>query len=1085
MWFQEKIVLPYRVSGSSDFKIMKTKRNLIHICLLCAMLLARFAAEAQPVITQQLTNQTVIVGGSATFNVAVSGTGPFTYQWQFNGTNLSNPLVTTIISTIAGNGIRGFSGDGGYATNAQLFWPSGVAVDGGGNVFIADSGNNRIRAVSSMGGIVSDVGNGGWGYVNNGLTYGVAELAAPSSLAIGAGNVFFANSGSSTIQKSPAVVGEGVGWPITVAGVAWTNGYSGDGGLATNAELNIEQRYAPEGVAIDGNGNVFIADGGNNRIRKVSTNGIITTVAGSGSTGDSWGGFSGDGGLATSAKLNEPSGVAVDRSGNVFIADTFNNRIRKVSTNGIITTVAGSGNAGSYFGGYSGDGGLATNAELNVPYGVAIDGSGNVFIADSGNNRIRIVSTNGIISTDAGNGTNGFSGDGGSSTSAAMSNPTGVAVDGLGNVFIADEYNERIREVINSSKTPSLFLNSVSTNNAGNYSIIITSSSGSVTSSVASLTVLVPPSIVTQPVNQRVAFSGTATFSVTASGGDLSYQWCSNSVNILNATNAILTLNNVQTNAAASYSVIVTNIAGSVTSSNATLTVLLVPNIVTQPVNQVVVAGGNATFSVTASGTGPFTYQWQLNGTNLPVGIISTVAGIGTGLYSGVGYSGDGGAATNAELYWPYGVAIDGGGNVFIADTWNNRIRKVSKNGIITTVAGNGTGGFSGDGGAATNAKLYQPYGVAVDGSGNVFIADNFNNRIRKVFTNGIISTIAGDGYVGHSGDGGAATNAELTGPFGVAVDAVGNLFIADWENCRIRKVTTNGIISTVAGIGTNMFSGIGYSGDGGAATNAELNNPTGIAVDGVGNLFIADSGNYVIRKVSTNGIISTIAGNGTSGYSGDGGYSTNALLGNPIGIAVDGVGNLFIADRGNSRILEIVTNGIINTVAGNGTNGFSGDGGASTSAEMNPNGVSIDGGGNLFIAEWGNSRIRKVSYFSVSDNPLLMLNFISTNNAGNYSVVITSSSGSVTSCIANLMILPTGQCQILSPASFINGSASLLFAGSASANYALDRSFSLSPVNWIPQATNRADINGAVTFTNTVSTTTNRSCFWRIRSVP
>jgi sugar lactone lactonase YvrE len=675
---------------------------------------------------------------------------------------------------------------------------------------------------------------------------------------------------------------------------------------------------------------VFIADEGNNRIRKVSTNGIITTIAGSGSTGDSFGGYSGDGGLATSAKLNEPSGVAVDQSGNVFIADTFNNRIRKVSTNGIITTVAGSGNAGSYFGGYSGDGVLATNAELNVPYGVAIDGSGNVFIADSGNNRIRKVSTNGIISTVAGNGTGGFSGDGGAATNAELYQPYGVAVDGSGNVFIADEYNNRIREVINSSETPSLFFNSISTNNAGNYSVIITSSSGSVTSSVASLTILVPPSIVTQPVNQRVAFSGTATFGVTASGGDLSYQWRSNSVNILNATNATLMLNNVQTNAAASYSVIVTNIAGSVTSSNATLTVLLVPNIVTQPVNQVVVAGDNAIFSVSASGTGPFTYQWLLNGTNLPAGIISTVAGNGTILYSGggyldsgYGYSGDGGEATNAMLNYPVGVALDRGGNVFIADMQNNRIRKVSTNGIITTIAGNGSNGYSGDGGAATNAMLDEPESVAVDGFGNLFIADFLNRVIREVFTNGIICTVAGNGANG-------------------------------------------------------------YFGDGGLAISAKMSNPTGVAVDGFGNLFIADFFNGVIR--------------------------------------------------------EVFTNGIICTVAGNGTNGYSGDGGSSTVAEVDPVGVFIDGFGNLFIADCGDSRIRKVINFSISDNPLLMLNYVSTNNAGNYSVVIISSSGSVTSCIANLMILPTGQCQILSPASLINGTASLLFAGSVSANYALER---------------------------------------------
>ena len=539
-------------------------------------------------------------------------------------------------------------------------------------------------------------------------------------------------------------------------------------------------------------------------------------------------------------------------------------------------------------------------------------------------------------------------------------------------MFIADG-DGYIREVINSSLTPSLYLNPISTNNAGNYSVIITSSSGSVTSGVACLTVLVPPSIVTQPVNQRVAFSGTATFSVSASGGDLSYQWCSNSANILNETNATLTLNNVQTNAAASYSVIVTNLAGSVTSSNATLTVLLVPNIVTQPINQVVVADGNATFTVSASGTGPFTYHWLLNGTNLPIGIISTVAGIGTNISSGSGYNGDGRAAINAELYWPNGVAIDGIGNLFIADYGNNRIRKIGTNGIITTVAGNGTEGYSGDGGAATNAELYNPTGVAMDRIGNLIISDNGNQRIRKVTTNGIINTVAGTGYVGYFGDGASATNAKLYYPYGIVVDGNGNLFIADKGNNRIRKVTTNGIIITIAGNGTN-----GYVGDGGTATNAELNQPTGVAVDGIGNVFIADSNNSRIREVATNGIISTIAGNGYLGYCGDGGSAKNAEMWNPSGIASDGIGNLFIADSGNNVIRKISTNGIISTVAGNGTNGYSGDGGPSTSAELTPNGVSIDSGGNLFIADWRNSRIRKVTHFSASDNPSLMLDYIS-----------------------------------------------------------------------------------------------------------
>jgi len=328
--------------------------------------------------------------------------------------------------------------------------------------------------------------------------------------------------------------------------------------------------------------------------------------------------------------------------------------------------------------------------------------------------------------------------------------------------------------------------------------------------------------------------------------------------------------------------------------------------------------------------------------------IIKTVAGNGTS-----GYSGDGGSADSAELFNPSGVAVDASGNLFIADLNNHRIRKVSTNGIITTVAGNGGAGYSGDGGSATSAELNQPAGVAVDASGNVFISD-LESVIRKVSTNGIITTVAGGGTNG-LGDGGSADSAELGYPIGVAVDASGNLFIADLNNHRIRKVSTNGIITTVAGNGTS-----GYSGDGGSADSAELFHPSGVAVDASGNLFIADQGNHRIRKVSTNGIITTVAGNGTAGYSGDGDSATSAELYEPASVAVDASGNVFISDLENV-IRKVSTNGIITTVAGGGTNGL-GDGGSADSAELyHPYGMAVDASGNLFIADDFNNRIREV----------------------------------------------------------------------------------------------------------------------------
>jgi sugar lactone lactonase YvrE len=329
--------------------------------------------------------------------------------------------------------------------------------------------------------------------------------------------------------------------------------------------------------------------------------------------------------------------------------------------------------------------------------------------------------------------------------------------------------------------------------------------------------------------------------------------------------------------------------------------------------------------------------------------VVLTVAGNGSSIFSG-----DGGPANLAALN-PEGVTVDSSGNLFIADNLNNRIRKVTPAGIITTIAGNGSSGFSGDGGSATSASLSGPNSVVVDQSGNLFISDNLNNRIRKVTPAGIITTVAGNGSSGWSGDGGPATSASLSGPNGVVVDQSGNLFIADLGNLRIRKVTSTGIITTVAGNGT-----YGYSGDGGPASSAALRSPTGVAVDAGGNLFIADTGNNRIREVTSAGIITTVAGNGSGAFSGDGGPATLAGL-DPAGVTVDAGGNLFIADAGNNRIRKVTPAGIISTVAGDGSMGFRGDGGPALSAGLNAAGVTVDAGGNLFIVDTGNNRIRKI----------------------------------------------------------------------------------------------------------------------------
>jgi trimeric autotransporter adhesin len=336
--------------------------------------------------------------------------------------------------------------------------------------------------------------------------------------------------------------------------------------------------------------------------------------------------------------------------------------------------------------------------------------------------------------------------------------------------------------------------------------------------------------------------------------------------------------------------------------------------------------------------------------------IINTIAG--TGL---MGFSGDGGLATAATFSFPTSATADNFGNVYISDHYNNRIRKINASGIITTIAGTGAQGFSGDGGPALSAQLYFPMGLAIDGSGNIYIADYWNHRIRKINTSGIITTVAGNGVAGFSGDGGLATSAKLNSPSKIAVDFAGNLYIADTWNHRIRKVNASGIITTIVGTGP------GFSGDGGPATLAKIEVPQGVAVDAMGNIYIGDTYNMRVRKIDPFGIITTIAGSSPfNGYGGDGGPAAAALLDNPNGVAVDASGNIYIADNQNHCIRRVNPMGVISTYAGLGgtaSNGFSGDGGPGNLAQLNsPPDISVDAACNLYIADTNNGRIRKIT---------------------------------------------------------------------------------------------------------------------------
>ncbi len=375
--------------------------------------------------------------------------------------------------------------------------------------------------------------------------------------------------------------------------------------------------------------------------------------------------------------------------------------------------------------------------------------------------------------------------------------------------------------------------------------------------------------------------------------------------------------------------------------------------------------------------------------------IIVTMAGNGT-----AGYSGDGGDAAHAKINYPEGICLDNKGNLYIADGFNNRIRKVNLGEkIITSIAGNGNTGFSGDGGPAANAEFFVPEAVCTDALGNVYVADAGNNRIRKInILTQEINTIIGSGSTGsgsYSGDGGPATMATLNVPTGVCIDNKGNIYVADYSNNRIRKVDTAGVITTVAGNGV-----AGYSGDGGSAILASLNGPIQIAVDTEDNIYICDQWNHAVRKVSVEtGIISTIAGKGIPGYSGNGGPAVNALLHEPAGVFIDSKNNVYIAEYRNGVIRKIDTEGLISTVVGTGIPGYSGDGGTPENARLRCADIFLDAAGTMYIADVDNNRIRKVynPQLNVNDPnieetllyPNPAVNEITIKGAANYKVAI------------------------------------------------------------------------------------------------
>ena len=337
--------------------------------------------------------------------------------------------------------------------------------------------------------------------------------------------------------------------------------------------------------------------------------------------------------------------------------------------------------------------------------------------------------------------------------------------------------------------------------------------------------------------------------------------------------------------------------------------------------------------------------------------IITTIAGCDdTAL-------GDGGPALNAYLEGPLAIAFDEAGNLYVTDGFHDRIRKINTAGIITTIAGTGTSGYNGDGIPAISAQVSRPTGIICDVKGNLYFCDNYNNRVRKIDTAGIITTIAGNGSIVYNGDNILADTAAVYSPHWVAKDAQGNLYVSEWGNHRVRKIDTSGIITTLAGTGIS-----GYTGDGGPAANAMVNSPYGIAIDDTGNIYFADYQENVVRKIDTSGTITTFAGNSSVFTVGDNGPATSAGLNHPIGVMVDRADNVYITEGSHERIRKVKA-GIITTIAGNGMEGFSGDGGPATAAELNaPAGIAMDTSGVIFFTDFSNDRIRRLGWPATLD---------------------------------------------------------------------------------------------------------------------
>ena len=630
----------------------------------------------------------------------------------------------------------------------------------------------------------------------------------------------------------------------------------------------------PYASALDSTGNIYVADTTNFAVRKITPTGVVTTLAGLAGTG----GFTD--GTGSDARFGSVNGIAVDKSGNVYVTDGSYNTVRKITRTGVVTTLAGTpGAAGS-------TDGTGSAARFHFPFGIAVDGTGNLYVSDQSNHTIRKITPAGVVTTLAGAAGVIGSADGSGSV-ARFYYPSGVALDSAGNLFVADTYNYTIRKI-----TPG---GSVSTfaGTAG--------ASGTANGTGSGASFIFPYGVAVGGANVYVADTWGCTIRKITSAG------------------------------------VVTTVAG-------------MPRIPGAANGTGSAAQFNYPYGLSANSTGTIyvadSYNKEIRKIT-SAGAVSTLAGSATSDVGGVGSSD--GAGRMARFNYPNGVAVSGT-TVYVADTYNCTIRKITSAGVVTSLAGAARAFGSADG-TGSAARFYYPYGVAADKAGNVYVADTNNHTIRKVTPTGVVTTLAGAAGLSGSANG-TGSAARFNGPYSVAVDGSGNVYVADTLNFTVRKITPGGAVTTLAGV-----AGSPGSLDG-TGSGARFNYLYGIAVDNAGNLYVTDTGNYTVRKITAAGVVTTLAG--TRGVAGSvDGTGLSAQFDGPFGIAVDSTSNLYVSDHNNQVIRKITPAGVVTTLAGvPGSEGIA-DGMGSAARFLSPTGIAIASSGTIYVADTYNHEIR------------------------------------------------------------------------------------------------------------------------------